>query len=238
MWCKLIYLLLNSQKAGGCIIFSTIRWNRGQVGLASPPSWLQGNKTTLSPAPGEACRPQSVVLGRARLVLSWNPQLPCPCPVGGHGWDLTTRKSYPQKQCVPWQHITLGCSLALLSSIRSEFQRGVASHLVGINVAVGNALSVIPTQQDKVLPNLLGLVLFGDKFLFSQGVTYEETQNRRKSRLEGSRSLSNKYRFYWGETGKHLRNDGAKVEAGPPKDSTLERTLHTSPTGSHSDTLG
>lgn len=47
--------------------------------------------------------------------------------------------------------------------------------MVGINVAVGNVLSMIPTQQDKVLPNSLGLVLFGDKFLFSQGVTYEET---------------------------------------------------------------
>lgn len=234
---QLIYLLLNSQKGGGYIIFSMIRWNRGQVGLASPPSWLQGNKTTLSPASGEACSTERCPW-HARLVLSWNPRLPCPCPVGGPGWDLTTRKSYPQKQCVPWQHITLVRSLALVLSIRLEFQRGVASHLVGINVAVGNALSVIPTQQDKVLPNLLGLVLFGDKFLFSQGVTYEETQNPRKSGLEGSRSLSNKYRFYWWETGKHLRNDGGEVEAGPPKDSTLERTLHTSPTGSHSDTLG
>lgn len=43
---------------------------------------------------------------------------------------------------------------------------------------------MIPTQQDKVFPNSLGLVLFGDKFLFSQGVTYEETQNLRKSELE------------------------------------------------------
>lgn len=43
---------------------------------------------------------------------------------------------------------------------------------------------MIPTQRDKVLPNLLGLVLFGDKFLFSKGVTYEETQNQRKSGLE------------------------------------------------------
>lgn len=57
--------------------------------------------------------------------------------------------------------------------------------MVGINVAVGNVLSMIPTQQDKVLPNSLGLVLFGDKFLFSQGVTYEETQNQRNSELEG-----------------------------------------------------
>lgn len=122
-------------------------------------------------------------------VLSWNLQLPCPCPVGGHGWDLRTRKPYPQKQCVPWPHITLGHSSALVSSIRSEFQKGVASQLVGINVAVGNALSMIPTQQDKVLPNSLGLVLFGDKFLFFQGVTYEETQNQRKSELEGISEL-------------------------------------------------
>lgn len=79
----------------------------------------------------------------------------------------------------------MGRPSALVSSIGSEFQRGVASHRVGIHVAVGNTLSMIPTQQDKVLPNSLGLVLFGDKFLFSQGVTYEETQNQRKSGLAG-----------------------------------------------------
>lgn len=45
-------------------------------------------------------------------------------------------------------------------------------------------------------------------------------------------------RFYWWETAKHLRNDWGKVEAGPPKDSTLERTHLTGPTGSHSGTLG
>lgn len=69
--------------------------------------------------------------------------------------------------------------------------KGCGPPLVGINVAVGSALSVIPTQQDKVLPNSLGLVLFGDKFLFSQGVAYEETENRSQSGLEGSLGLSN-----------------------------------------------
>lgn len=71
------------------------------------------------------------------------------------------------------------------SSIGSEFQRGVASHLVGTNVAVGGALSRIPTQQDKVPPNPLGLVLAGDKFLFSQHVTYEGTWDQRRSGLAG-----------------------------------------------------
>lgn len=37
--------------------------------------------------------------------------------------DLRTRKPYPQKQCVPWQSITLGCSSALLSRLRSGYQR-------------------------------------------------------------------------------------------------------------------
>lgn len=46
--------------------------------------------------------------------------------------------------------------------------------------------SMIPIQQDKVLPNPLGLVFFGDKFLFSQGVNCEETQNHRKPGLEGT----------------------------------------------------
>lgn len=48
---------------------------------------------------------------------------------------------------------------------------------------------MIPTQQDKVLPNPLGLVLFGDKFLFSRRVTYEETQNQRKAGLAGFSKL-------------------------------------------------
>ena len=122
------------------------------------PSLLQENKVTLSPAAGKAFMPQRVVLRSAQPCVVTESTATLPCASGGHGWDLRTRKPYPQKQCVPWQHITLGCSSALVSSIRSEFQRGVASHLVGINVAVGNALSRIPSQQDKVMPNPHGIL--------------------------------------------------------------------------------
>ena len=142
----------------GCITFPSSGDVEDRQGWLPPPRLLQENKVTLSPAAGKAFMPQRVVLGNAWLCVVMESTATSPCPVAGHGWDLRTRKPYPRKQCVPWQHIILGRSSALVSSIRSEFQRGVASHLVGINVAVGNALSVIPSQQDKVMPNPHGIL--------------------------------------------------------------------------------
>lgn len=111
----------------GHITLPTIKWSRGQVVLAPGPTQLRGNKPTLSPGPAKLSCLRELSLAVPKSTLSWNSQLPCSCPVGGHGWHLRTRKPYPQKQCVPWQHITLGRSPALVWSIRSEFQRGVAS---------------------------------------------------------------------------------------------------------------
>ena len=142
----------------GCITFPSSGDVEDRQDCLPQPSLLQENKVMLSPAAGKAFMPQRVVLGSARSCVVTESTATSPCPIGGHGWDLRTGKPYPQKQCVPWQHITLGRSSALVSSIRSEFQRGVASHLVGINVAVGNASSVIPSQQDKVMPNPHGIL--------------------------------------------------------------------------------
>lgn len=129
--------------------------------------------------------PQRVVLGRAQqhIVMEFTAALLMPC----WGTWLTSKiqETLSTKAMCPLAtHHTgaLPCS-GLKHQVR--IPKGCCLHLVGINVAVGNALSMIPTQQDKVLPNPLGLVLFGDKFLFSRHVTYEETQNQRKAGLAG-----------------------------------------------------
>lgn len=175
--------------------FPAIRWTDARWAWLSHPA-----NFTLSPksyyrqrqAKLSCCKELSLAV--PGCVLSWNSQLPCLCPVGGHGWDLRARKPYAQKQCVPWQHITLGRSSALVSSIRSEYQRGVASHLVGINVAFGESSSIIPTRQDKALPNPLGLALFGDNFSSPTVLPMKTHRTRGRQDREGSLSLSDEGR--------------------------------------------
>lgn len=47
-------------------------------------------------------------------------------------------------------------------------------------------VSMVPTQQDKALANPLGLAVCGDKFLFSQGVNCEGTQDHTKAGIHGT----------------------------------------------------
>lgn len=127
---------------------------------------------TLSPEPGEAFTPHRVVLGSARLRVVMESTAALPVPCWGTWLRSKNQETLSTKALCPLAAHHNGAPLCSGFKQRSEFQRGVASHLVGISVAVGNTLSMTPTQQDKVLPNSLGLVLFGDKFLFSQGVTF------------------------------------------------------------------
>lgn len=149
-----------------------------------PTTGKQGHIITRA---SEAFMWQRVFLGSVLLpaVMEFTAALPMPC--WAVSWLRTKNLEILSTKpvCPLAAHHT---EILLCSNLKHQVRipKGCSSHLVGINVAVGNDLSTIPIQQDNVLPNLSGLVLFGDNFLFSQGVTYEETQNHTESGLEGT----------------------------------------------------
>lgn len=154
------------------------------MGLALLPSLPQEERVTLSPAPGKAFMLRRIILGSAQqhVVMEFTAALPMPCSgIWLRSKNQETLSTNPV--CPLAEHHTeeLLCSGF---EHRVRIPKGCCLPFGWHNVAVGNALSTISIQQDKVLPNPFGLVFFSDKFLFSQRDTHEETQNYRKSEIE------------------------------------------------------
>lgn len=157
-------------------------WHSPQAGETGD-RWDQfpqpANKLTLSPAPGKAFMPQRVSLAVPSSTLSWNSQLSClPMPCWGTWLTSKSRETLSIKALCPLAAHRTGALLCSGFKHQVRIPEGCCLPSGWHNVAVGSALSMIPTQRDKVLPSPLGLVLFGDKFLFSQHVTHEETQDQ------------------------------------------------------------